>query len=117
MPLPRRSGIGLVSSGGRHLQPGKPLAQQCKLWFDIAFAERACAITQIIVTEPWVRFPKGAKGQYLCHERTARLVAQPFNVFPLVGCANAGEYAANAAALDLALTADEVKWLETGERA
>lgn len=47
----------------------------------------------------------------------AYVVAQPFNVFPLVGCANAGEYAANAAALDLALTADEVKWLETGERA
>lgn len=46
----------------------------------------------------------------------AYVVAQPFNVFPLVGCANAGEYAANAAALDLALTADEVRWLETGAR-
>jgi aryl-alcohol dehydrogenase-like predicted oxidoreductase len=45
----------------------------------------------------------------------AYVVAQPFNVFPLVGCANGDEYAANAAALDLALTADEVRWLETGE--
>ena len=46
----------------------------------------------------------------------AYVVAQPFNVFPLVGCANGGEYAANAAALDLALTPDEVRWLETGAR-
>jgi aryl-alcohol dehydrogenase-like predicted oxidoreductase len=42
------------------------------------------------------------------------VLAQPFAVFPLVGCANGGEYAANAAALDVALTPAEIAWLESG---
>jgi len=57
-----------------------------------------------------------ARGASVAQVAMAYVVAQPFNVFPLVGCANASEYAANAAALDLALTSDEVRWLERGER-
>lgn len=56
-----------------------------------------------------------ARGASVAQVAMAYVVAQPFNVFPLVGCANGDEYAANAAALDLALTAGEVRWLETGE--
>ncbi len=56
-----------------------------------------------------------ARGASVAQVAMAYVVAQPFNVFPLVGCANGDEYAANSAALDLALTPDEVRWLETGE--
>jgi len=56
------------------------------------------------------------RGASVAQVAMAYVMAQPFNVFPLVGCANAEEYAANAVALDLALTAAEVHWLETGER-
>ncbi len=42
----------------------------------------------------------------------AYVMALPLNVFALVGCRSAAEFEANAAALDLALTADEVRWLE-----
>ena len=56
-----------------------------------------------------------ARGASVAQVAMAYVVAQPFNVFPLVGCANGDEYAANSAALALALTPDEVRWLETGE--
>lgn len=45
----------------------------------------------------------------------AYVLAQPFPVFPLVGCANAAEYAANAAAFEVGLTDEEAAWLEHGD--
>lgn len=44
----------------------------------------------------------------------AYVLSQPFNLFALVGCANGGEFAANAAALDLRLTPAELDWLAEG---
>ncbi|MBE2240123.1 MAG: aldo/keto reductase [Caldilineaceae bacterium] len=54
------------------------------------------------------------RGAPLAQIAMAYVLAQPFAVFPLVGCANGGEYAANAAALDVALTPAEIAWLESG---
>ena len=55
-----------------------------------------------------------ARGVTLAQVAMAYVLAQPFAVFPLVGCANGAEYAANAAAFDVALTPAEVAWLESG---
>lgn len=44
----------------------------------------------------------------------AWVLGQPLNIFALVGCANRAEFAANVAALDLALTEDELRWLDVG---
>jgi aryl-alcohol dehydrogenase-like predicted oxidoreductase len=55
------------------------------------------------------------RGVTLAQIAMAYVLAQPFPVFPLVGCANGAEYAANAAAFDVALSAAEVTWLEQGE--
>ena len=41
--------------------------------------------------------------------------ALSLNVFTLVGCQTPEEFRANAEALDLELTADEVRWLESGD--
>ena len=46
--------------------------------------------------------------------RHGHVVAR-FNRFP-PSAANGGEYGGQSAALDLALTPDEVRWLETGAR-
>jgi len=45
----------------------------------------------------------------------AYVLAQPFPVYPLVGCANSAEFAANAAALDISLSPEEIAWLEHGD--
>jgi len=55
------------------------------------------------------------RGVTLAQVAMAYVLAQPFSVFPLVGCANGAEYAANAAAFDVALSSEEVAWLEQGE--
>lgn len=55
------------------------------------------------------------RGVSVAQVAMAYVLAQPFTVFPLVGCANGDEYAANAAALAVALTPAEVVWLEQGE--
>ena len=54
------------------------------------------------------------RGVPMAQIAMAYVLAQPFAAFPLVGCANGAEYAANAAALDVALTPAEVAWLESG---
>ena len=55
------------------------------------------------------------RGVTVAQVAMAYVLAQPFAVFPLVGCANGAEYAANAAAFDVALTAAEIAWLEQGD--
>lgn len=45
----------------------------------------------------------------------AYVLSQPWNVFTLVGCANGAEFAANAVALELQLTGQELAWLERGD--
>ncbi|HAJ34965.1 MAG TPA: aldo/keto reductase [Chloroflexi bacterium] len=55
------------------------------------------------------------RGVTLAQIAMAYVLAQPFLVFPLVGCANGAEYAANAAAFAVTLSAEEVAWLEHGE--
>ena len=55
------------------------------------------------------------RGASLAQIAMAYVLAQPFVVFPLVGCASGAEYAANAAAFDLVLTPEEVTWLEQGD--
>jgi len=47
----------------------------------------------------------------------AYVMDQPWQTFALVGCANRGEFEANAAALAIKLTSAEVTWLETGGNA
>jgi aryl-alcohol dehydrogenase-like predicted oxidoreductase len=42
----------------------------------------------------------------------AYVFSQPLDVFALVGCQSGEEFAANAAALDVRLTAEEIGWLE-----
>jgi aryl-alcohol dehydrogenase-like predicted oxidoreductase len=42
----------------------------------------------------------------------AYVLGQPLNVFALVGCQTGGEFAANVAALDLALTPADLAWLD-----
>ena len=46
----------------------------------------------------------------------AYVLSSPVNVFALTGCRTPAEFAENAAAVDVRLTPDEVRWLETGER-
>jgi aryl-alcohol dehydrogenase-like predicted oxidoreductase len=70
-------------------------------------------------------FARYTRAEQLAHKRgvsvpqlaLAYVLSQPWNVFTLVGCANGAEFAVNAAALDLRLTADELAWLERGEPA
>jgi aryl-alcohol dehydrogenase-like predicted oxidoreductase len=45
----------------------------------------------------------------------AYVLSQPWNVYTLVGCANGAEFAVNAAALDLKLSEEELRWLERGD--
>jgi|SRR5579859_287214 len=55
------------------------------------------------------------KGLTAAQIALAYILNQPFNLFALVGCQAAAEYAENAAAVDLALTPAEVAWLESGD--
>ena len=55
------------------------------------------------------------RGVSVAQIAMAYVMAQPFPVFPLVGCANGDEYAANAAALDVVLAPEDVLWLEKGD--
>lgn len=55
------------------------------------------------------------KGVSLPQVALAYVHALSLNVFTLVGCQTPEEFRANAEALDLELTADEVRWLESGD--
>jgi aryl-alcohol dehydrogenase-like predicted oxidoreductase len=44
----------------------------------------------------------------------AYVMHQPLNIFALVGCQTADEFAQNIAAMELGLTQEEVRWLESG---
>ncbi len=55
------------------------------------------------------------KGVSLPRVALAYVHALSLNVFTLVGCQTPEEFRANAEALDLELTADEVRWLESGD--
>lgn len=45
----------------------------------------------------------------------AYVLSYPLNIFALIGCRAVDEWTANAAALDLELSAADLHWLETGE--
>jgi aryl-alcohol dehydrogenase-like predicted oxidoreductase len=68
-------------------------------------------------------FARYARATELAHKHgvsvpqlaLAYVLSQPWNVFTLVGCANGTEFAANAAALELRLTEEELAWLERGD--
>jgi aryl-alcohol dehydrogenase-like predicted oxidoreductase len=53
-----------------------------------------------------------AKGVSVSQIAMAYVLRQPMNMFALVGCYHRDEFAANMAALELALTPDEMKWLD-----
>jgi aryl-alcohol dehydrogenase-like predicted oxidoreductase len=53
-----------------------------------------------------------AKGVSLAQIALAYILHQGLNVFALVGCRTAEEFAMNAAALDITLTPDEIAWLD-----
>jgi aryl-alcohol dehydrogenase-like predicted oxidoreductase len=55
-----------------------------------------------------------AHGVTLPQIALAYALRQPWNIFTLVGCATGDEFAANCAALELALTPAEIAWLEDG---
>jgi aryl-alcohol dehydrogenase-like predicted oxidoreductase len=52
------------------------------------------------------------KGLSVPQIATAYVLSVPLNIFALVGCSNAAEYAANVAASSLKLTPQEIAWLE-----
>lgn len=52
------------------------------------------------------------KGASLAQVALAYVLIQPLNIFPLVGCRTAEEFAANVAAFDLHLTPEEQAWLD-----
>jgi aryl-alcohol dehydrogenase-like predicted oxidoreductase len=54
------------------------------------------------------------KGVTLPQIALAYVLKQSLNTFALVGCLSGQEFADNAAALDVEITADEVAWLEGG---
>lgn len=56
------------------------------------------------------------KGVSLPQVALAYVHALSLNVFTLVGCQTADEFKTNVEALDLALSADEVRWLEAGDQ-
>jgi aryl-alcohol dehydrogenase-like predicted oxidoreductase len=57
-----------------------------------------------------------AKGLTLPEIALAYSRNHPLNLFSLVGCQTAEEFADNAKALDVTLTPEEVRWLEAGEQ-
>ena len=52
------------------------------------------------------------KGLSVPQIATAYVLSVPLNIFALVGCNNASEYAANVAASETKLTPQEIAWLE-----
>jgi aryl-alcohol dehydrogenase-like predicted oxidoreductase len=52
------------------------------------------------------------KGMSIPQIATAYVLSVPLNIFALVGCDNAAEFAANVAASSLKLTPQEIAWLE-----
>ena len=52
------------------------------------------------------------RGRKPIHIALAYVLAQPFPVIPLIGPRNVAELEDSLSALDIRLTADEVKWLE-----
>lgn len=54
------------------------------------------------------------KGATIAQVALAYVLNQPLDVFALVGCGTAAEFASNLAALTLRLTAEETAWLERG---
>jgi aryl-alcohol dehydrogenase-like predicted oxidoreductase len=52
------------------------------------------------------------KGMSIPQIATAYVLSVPLNIFALVGCNNAAEFAANVAASELKLTPQEIAWLE-----
>lgn len=55
-----------------------------------------------------------AKGVTLPQIALAYVLRQPLNVFALVGASSGDEFSANVGALDIALSAEELAWLDTG---
>jgi len=55
------------------------------------------------------------KGVTVPQAAVAYVFSVPLNIFALVGPQTAAEFLENQAAMDLALTAEEIKWLEAGE--
>jgi aryl-alcohol dehydrogenase-like predicted oxidoreductase len=53
-----------------------------------------------------------ARGLSIPQVALAYVMSQPLNIYALVGCANADEFAANAAAADLRLSSEELAWLD-----
>lgn len=51
------------------------------------------------------------KGMSVAQIATAYIFNQPLNIFALIGCRTADEFAANKAAMDLDLSAAEIAWL------
>ena len=56
-----------------------------------------------------------AKGLSLAQVALAYVLSQECAVFPLVGCQSGAEFADCVAALEVRLTAEEIRWLEEGE--
>jgi aryl-alcohol dehydrogenase-like predicted oxidoreductase len=54
------------------------------------------------------------KGLTAAQIALAYALNQPLNLFALVGCQTPAEFAENAAAVEVQLTADELAWLESG---
>lgn len=84
-----------------------------------AYLDRLC-VESYCYPENFARLERTRKlaeqrGVSVAQIAMAYVMAQPFPVFPLVGCANGDEYAANAAALDVTLTPEDVLWLEKGD--
>jgi aryl-alcohol dehydrogenase-like predicted oxidoreductase len=59
-----------------------------------------------------VREIAAAKGAEVAQIGMAFLMNQPMSVFALVGCKNADEMASSAAGLEIALTQDELDYLD-----
>ena len=54
----------------------------------------------------------GKKGVSVAQIAMAYILSQPLNVFAIVGAANRDECEANAAALDIRLSEEELAWLD-----
>ena len=52
------------------------------------------------------------KGLTIPQIATAYVMSQPLNIFAIVGCRTGAEFAANLEAIAIALSPDEVAWLE-----
>ena len=53
-------------------------------------------------------------GRHPIHVALAYVLAQPFPVIPLIGPRNLTELEDSLSALDIKLTPDQVRWLESG---